>query len=396
MKQFDLVIVGGGTAGITTAAHVRKRFKAGALTVAIVDPSDKHYYQPLWTVVGAGVVKKESTERAMQSLLPPGVEFIKGAVQSFQPEDLKISLEDGSILGYKYLIVCAGMQLNWDRIDGLMETLGKNNVASNYRYDLVDYAWESIRNTRDGNAIFTQPPMPIKCAGAPQKICYMAEDYFRTQKRRKDIDVRFCAQGPAIFGVPKYKEALEKVVARKEISTFFEHNLVEVDGPSKTAIFQKQDSDERVNMPFSMLHVTPPMSAPDFISQSSLADASGYVEVDKYTLQHKRYPNIFSAGDCSNLPTSRTGAAVRKQIPVLVENLRSVIEGKELLAQYDGYASCPLVTGYGTAILAEFGYDGKIMETFPFDQGKERLSMYLLKVYGLPKLYWNGMLKGYA
>lgn len=396
MKKYDLVIVGGGTGGISTAAHLRVHHPKHDLSIAIVDPSEKHYYQPLWTVAGAGVCKKEETERDMSSLMPPNVEWLKDAVTTFKPQENQVTLLSGETLEYNYLVVAAGMQLNWDQIDGLKETLGKNNVTSNYSYDIVDYTWESIQSTRDGNAIFTQPVMPIKCAGAPQKICYLAEDFFRRHNRRSSIDVRFCAQGPKIFGVAKYRDALEKVVARKEISTYFEHNLTAVDGKAKVATFSVVGSDEKVDMEFSMLHVTPPMSAPDFIRESPLVDDKGYVNVDKYTLQHVKFPNVFATGDCSNLPTSRTGAAIRKQVPVLVENLVSFISKKELEAKYDGYASCPLVTGYGSTILAEFDYDGNPAETFPFNQAEERFSMYLLKVYGLPKLYWNGMLKGHA
>jgi sulfide:quinone oxidoreductase len=140
--------------------------------------------------------------------------------------------------------------------------------------------------------------------------------------------------------------------------------------------------------------VVPPQSAPDFIKKSELADKAGWVEVHKHTLQHARFPNVFSLGDCSSLPCSRTGAAIRKQAPVLVENLLAQRAGHKLVASYDGYASCPLVTGYGKLILAEFDYDGRPQESFPFDQSQERYSMYALKAYGLPEMYWNGMLRG--
>ncbi|MFW7381369.1 MAG: FAD-dependent oxidoreductase [Oligoflexus sp.] len=395
MKSYDILIVGGGTAGMSTAAHLRANFPQRELSIGIIEPSAKHYYQPLWTVAGAGVVKKEITERRTQDCLPPACTWIQEKAANFYPEDSQLELASQERIAYKYLIVAAGIQLDWDKVEGLQTTIGKNRVTSNYSYETVDYTWQCIQETRDGNAIFTQPAMPIKCAGAPQKICYLAEDYFRKHRLRDQIDVRFCSVGPAIFGVPKYRAALEKVVERKKISTYFEHELIKVDGEAKRAYFRKVSDGEEVVMPFSMLHVTPPMSSPDFIKQSPLADQAGWVEVDKHSLQHLRYPNVFSLGDVSSLPCAKTGAAIRKQVPVLVKNLLSYIDHDELKAHYNGYGSCPLVTGYGSVIFAEFDYDGPD-ETFPFDQAEERFSMYMLKVYGLPKLYWHGMLKGKA
>jgi sulfide:quinone oxidoreductase len=187
---------------------------------------------------------------------------------------------------------------------------------------------------------------------------------------------------------------LDQVVARKGIETRFKHDLVEVLSDTKEAVFQHLETGERVRLKYDMLHVTPPMSAPGFIANSPLAAADGWVDVDKHSLRHARYPNIFALGDCSSLPTSKTGAAVRKQAPVLAKNLRAAMRDQPLTASYDGYTSCPLITGYGKLVLAEFDYDKNPEETFPFDQSKERWSMYMLKKYGLPIIYWNGMLKG--
>ena len=228
----------------------------------------------------------------------------------------------------------------------------------------------------------------------PQKIYYLAEDYIRKQGLRDKVELDFCLAGPRIFGVEKYRNALEKVLQRKGLHPSYEHNLIEVDGNKKIAIFEHNGT--RVEKDFEMIHVVPPMSAPDFISCSTLSNDAGWVEVDKYSTQHVRFPNVFSLGDCSSLPTSRTGAAIRKQAPVTVKNLVASIDGKDVIAKYDGYASCPLITGYGTCILAEFDYDGNPMESFPFNQAQERFSMYMLKAHALPKLYWHGMLKGKA
>ncbi len=389
-----ILIVGAGTGGVTVAARLMNQNSNNNLEISIIDPSDKHFYQPLWTLIGAGVFKKEESEKNQSDVIPAGVKWIKKAVDTFNPGENQITLDDGSKENYDYLIVAAGIQINWSAIKGLEESIGKNGVCSNYSYKYVEKTWEFLQANKSGNILFTQPAMPIKCAGAPQKILYMAEDYFRKKGLRDQVNLDFCLAGPRIFGVEKYRNALEKVLERKDLKPSYEHNLVEIKGCEKVAVFDNNGT--LIEKSYDMIHVVPPMGSPDFIAKSELADAGGWVEVDKYTTQHIRFPNVFSLGDCSSLPTSRTGAAIRKQAPVLVENLLAHIAGKELIANYDGYASCPLVTGYGTCIIAEFDYDGNPVESFPFDQAQERFSMYMLKAYGLPKLYWHGMLKGKA
>ncbi|MBM7585942.1 sulfide:quinone oxidoreductase [Bacillus pakistanensis] len=393
-SHFKVIIVGGGTAGITVAARLLRQSKAFEQDIAIFDPAEKHYYQPLWTLVGAGVAKKETTCRDMKGLIPEGAHWIRQAVFSFEPEENQITTTSGESYTYDYLVVGAGIQVNWDGVTGLKETLGKNNVCSNYSYEHVDYTWETIRNFSGGNAIFTHPNTPVKCGGAPQKIMYLAEDSFNRSGVQDQSTIIFGSANPAIFDVPKYRKALEKVVQRKQIDPHYRHNLIEVRGELKEAVFENLDTGETKTLSFDMLHVTPPMQAPAFIKESPLADENGWVDVHKYTLQHHRYPNVFGLGDSSNLPTSKTGAAIRKQAPVVVENLMAIIKGQPISARYDGYTSCPLVTGYNSLILAEFDYEKNPSESMPFNQAKERKSMYFLKKDMLPVIYWDGMLKG--
>ncbi len=389
-----IVIIGGGSAGITVAARLAKAL--GRPDIALIEPSSTHYYQPLWTLVGGGVFPKEVTARNEAALIPGGVTWLQDAVTKFSPDDNYILTRNGKRVQYEYLVVAPGLQLDWDKVKGLQESIGRDGVCSNYAYEYVDKTWECIRNFKGGNAIFTQPHTPVKCGGAPQKIMYLADDAFRHAGVRERANVIFASAAGGIFAVQKYATTLDRVVARKGIETRFKHNLVEIRPEAKEAVFQRLDTGEQVVLPYEMIHVTPPMSAPDFIKRSPLANEGGWVEVDKYTLQHPRYANVFSLGDASILPTSKTGAAIRKQAPVLVKNLVAAMQGKPLTARYDGYTSCPLVTGYGRLVLAEFDYDGKPQETFPFDQSQERYSMYVLKAYGLPALYWHGMLKGRA
>jgi sulfide:quinone oxidoreductase len=393
-KFYSVVIVGGGTAGISVAARLRA--KAPKLDIAIIEPSEKHYYQPLWTLVGGGVTKKEVTEKREANLIPRGVTWIHDRVVALEPAENRVRVGSDQLLGYDQLVVCPGIQVNWKDIKGLQESMGHNGVCSNYDFNTVDFTWQAIRSLQQGTAIFTNPATPIKCAGAPQKIMYLAEDHFRRAGVRDAIRVVYGSASAAIFGVAKYQKALDKIIADRGIQTSFRHNLIEVRVNSREAIFAQLDTKNEVVMKFDLLHVTPPMSAPDFVRESPLADKAGWLEVDKYSLQHPRFANVFALGDASSLPTSRTGAAIRKEAPVLVENLLAHRAGRALTAKYNGYASCPLVTGYGKVILAEFDYDGNPAETFPFDQSKERYSMWLLKRWGLPVLYWKGMLRGRA
>lgn len=393
-SKHQVLIVGGGTAGITTAAHLLKRNRK--LDVAIVDPAEWHYYQPLWTLVGGGAATREKTRRSQKSVIPNGATWIQQSVVSFDPENNAITTSEGQTIGYDFLIVCPGIQINWDRIPGLKESMGKNGVCSNYSYDSVNSTWDNIRNLKSGVALFTQPETPIKCGGAPQKIMYLAEHYFQKQGVRNKVTVKFGSAKPRIFPVDKYALCLEKIIADRKIETMFEHQLVELRPDAKEAVFRNLAAESEVVQNYDMIHVTPPMSAPSFIASSPLAADDGWVSVDKNNLQHTSYSNVFALGDASNLPTSKTGAAIRKQAPTVAANVAALVGGKPMPKIYNGYTSCPLVTGYGRLILAEFDYDKQPDETFWFDQSKERWSMYMLKKVGLPILYWSGMLRGRA
>ncbi|MEY2195970.1 FAD/NAD(P)-binding oxidoreductase [Neobacillus sp. BF23-41] len=392
--HYKILIIGGGSAGITVASRLLRESHSLSGNIAIVEPSTKHYYQPLWTLVGAGEADKTVTQREEASVIPSGAVWVQDAVTAFQPDENAVVTASGKKLHYEYLVVAAGIQIDWHKIKGLKESIGKNGVCSNYSYDYVDSTWETIRNFKGGTSIFTNPNTPVKCGGAPQKIMYLADDYFRKSGVRPHSSVIFASGSPSIFNVKKYEQALNKIIERKEIETWFMQNLIEIDGEKKQATFENLNTQERVNIQYDMIHVVPPMSAPDFIKNSPLAASNGWLNVDKYTLQHQCFDNVFGIGDCTNLPTSKTGAAIRKQAPVLVKNLLHRMRAKPLVHQYDGYTSCPLVTGYGRLILAEFNYDLQPQETFPINQARERYSMYVLKKNFLPVMYWKGMLKG--
>jgi len=394
-----IVIVGGGCAGISVAARLKR---AGESDIAIIEPSDVHYYQPLWTLVGGGRAKIQSTARPELTLIPQGVHWIRDAAEEIDPEGQTVKTATSGEVGYDYLVVCPGIALDWDRLPGSAETLGRDGVSSNYTVETAPKTWEFIQATRGGTAVFTMPSGPIKCAGAPQKIAYLASHYWEQKGVLKDIHVILVLPTPAMFGVPEFSKVLEGVVERYGIDVRLSSEVTEIDPDAKEVVITDLSSGggQKSTVGYDFLHVVPPQSAPAWIKKSPIADPdnpAGYVQIDKETMQHTRYPNIFSLGDAGSSPNSKTGAAVRKQAPVVVENLRAVMAGREPRGIYDGYASCPLTTARNKMLLAEFDYTMKPHPTIPLiDTKKERYDMWLLKKYGLPFMYWNMMMKGLA
>lgn len=396
--SYDIVIVGGGAAGLAVAASLKSR--KASLDIGVIDPADIHYYQPGWTMVGGGIFEASDTAKTMGSLIPRGVTWIKSAVAAFEPKDDAVILDGCRVVKYKRLIVAPGLKLAWDRVEGLEATLGKNGVTSNYRYDLAPYTWNLVKNMKEGRAIFTQPPMPIKCAGAPQKAMYLSGDHWTRAGVLKDISIDFMNAGGVLFGVKDYVPALEGYVQKYDVNLNFFHNLKAIDGEAKKAWFTVAKPDTtptEVEVEFDMIHVVPPQIAPDFIRVSPLADAAGWVDVDQATLRHKAYDNIWSLGDVMNAPNAKTAAAARMQAPVVAQNVVDDINGRSATAQYNGYGSCPLTVERGKIVLAEFGYGGALLPSFPkllIDGTKPSRLAWWLKESFLPPFYWKGMLKG--
>ena len=395
--KHQVVIVGGGTAGITVAARLLRK---GYTDVAVIEPSDRHYYQPLWTLVGGGQADASSTERPEASVMPKNATWIRKAASAFDPDNNTVTCADGSVYGYDVLVVAPGLQLDFDATEGLSQTLGREGVSSNYRFDLAPRTWDFIRGMRSGTAVFTMPTGPVKCAGAGQKIAYLAADHWRREGVLRNIDIHLVAPGPRIFGIPAIADSLDKVIAGYGITLHTESEVRTVDaGSRKVVVTGIGPSGSDMMLPYDMLHVVPRQSAPDWIKSSPLStgDASGFVEIDKHTLQHVRYPNVFSLGDAGSSPNAKTGAAVRKQAPVVVANIDAHLKGRPLTGSYDGYSSCPIVTSSHDMLLAEFDYDLKLKPSFPLlDPAKPHRPYWYLKKYGLPFLYWNLMLKGLA
>lgn len=417
-NHYEILIIGGGAAGIMTAAQLRNKDKS--TDIGIIEPSEHHWYQAAWTLVGAGTFNYSDTKRNEIDLIPTGVDWVKDYAAGFDPENNTVKTKSSGDITYDYLIVAPGVQYDLDGIDGLREALNTPEVVSNYLDP--NKTWKAVKSFKGGNAVFTQPTTPIKCGGAPQKIAYLAADYFQKHGLADKANVIFATPGSVIFGVKEFAGTLMEVIKRYGIhlKTHYAPHLIDsankkitfrhtAAGENACVINEDQHLGEEVSgesfitMPYDILHLAPPQKAPDFVANSPLAHqdgpSKGWMNVDVNTLQHKQFANIFGLGDVAALPTAKTGAAVRKQAPVVVENILMMRKSQKLSQDiYKGYSSCPLVTGYGKMVLAEFKYNN-VRDSDPMiskfvDTTKEQYSMWLLKKYGLPYLYWNRMMKG--
>ncbi|MFG3357998.1 NAD(P)/FAD-dependent oxidoreductase [Streptomyces griseofuscus] len=390
-----VAIVGGGSAGISVAARLRR---AGVTDITLVEPSDSHWYQPLWTLVGGGQAALRGTRRAEASVIPDGVRWIRRHALAVDPDARTIALSGGAELAYEHLVMAPGLQLDWDAVPGLAEAVGHDRVASNYAPEYAPRTWELIKNLRSGTAVFTHPATPLKCGGAPQKIAYLAADHWRRRKVLDRIRIILVIPDATLFKVPEWGRVLEQVAERYGIEVRLRSEMTAVDGDRREITVTDHATGRAETIGYDLLHAVPPQSAPDWVKRSPLADPAaplGFVAADQYTLRHPRYPEVFALGDVASLPTSKTGAAVRKQAPVVAANLLDVMNGRTPSHRYDGYTSCPLVTARDRMLLAEFDYDLTPRPSFPLiDTFKERRDMWVFKRYLLPQLYWRGMLTG--
>ena len=410
----QILVIGGGTAGIMTAAQLLK--KDPSLDVGIVEPADTHYYQPAWTLVGAGTYSFAKTAKPIKKLIPAKAHWIQDKVVSFQADQNSITTENSGSISYDYLVVAPGLVMAPDMIEGLKDAMDRGVVCSNYTDP--EHVWSQLKNFKGGTALFTQPNTPIKCGGAPQKIMYLAADYLRKNGLSSKSHVIFATPGSVIFGVQVVKETLMQVLKRYSVDFKPLHNPVRIDGAKKVAYFQFMGDESQkaaftaqtpgsymegdlLAIPFDFMHTAPPQTAPGFVKSSDLVNAGGWLDVNINSMQHNKYRNIFGLGDVAALPTAKTGAAIRKQVPIVVDNIFRLIKRETALnSSYNGYSSCPLVTGYGKMVLAEFDYqnnftpDPQLKQMLVFNSAKEHWRLWMLKKYMLPYLYWQKMMKG--
>jgi len=404
-KNHKVVVIGGGAAGLSISHQLLRQGKFSKDDIAVIDPATWTHYQPGWTLVGGGLKTREELRMPLESLIDPKLKFYNDQVASLSPEDNLVSLGNGDKVAYEHLVVVPGIHINYNSIKGLPEALANPDapVSSIYGYDTCAKVFPTIKKLQRGQAIFTQPTGIVKCAGAPQKIMWLALDYWKkaglydaSNPSKSPINITFATGIPAMFGVPKYSAALEKMRQERGVEGLFQHDLVAIDGNKAT--FARADGAEPVTRDFDLLHVVPKMGPHEFVKNSKVANSTGLVDVDESTTQSTKYKNVWSVGDASSLPTSKTAAAITAQAPVLVRNLLGALDGKGPETEYDGYTSCPITTEYGKVLLAEFKYGGVPKETFGgllgIDQAVPRRAFYYMKKDMFPWVYKKFMVKG--
>uniref|UniRef100_A0A2H1VXM1 SFRICE_006337 n=1 Tax=Spodoptera frugiperda TaxID=7108 RepID=A0A2H1VXM1_SPOFR len=389
--ECKLLVVGGGAGGCSVAWRFARKLKN---CLIVLEPCRVHYYQPGFTLVGAGIKNLQATYKPLPSILPHNITWIHDRAEGFCPSENLVVTWNGDKIYYEYMVIAVGIRNDYDKVIGLVQALDNPRcpVSTIYSPMYCSKTWMNIKEFNGGHALFTFPVVGGKCSGAAMKIMFLAQDYWRKQKIIGKTNITYNTGAEDIFGVPKYADAIRALAVSRGIVPNYGADLVEVS--PKGAVFMGP-CGETICFPYNMLHVTPPM-APQYCLQQcgELSTAAGYLDVNTDTLQHTRYPNVFGLGDCTCTPNSKTAAAVAPQSYVVERNLRNVMSGKAPSAKYNGYGACPLITSYRKGMLAEFVYNKKIWETFPFDQAKERRIIYQINKYVLPYIYWNSLVKG--
>lgn len=387
-----VLVIGGGNGGISAAARLKRR---GVDGIAVIEPREEHVYKPLFSHVAGGTARASSTVRAQRAVTPPGVEWIQDSVVSIDPESDSVVLSGGGRVTYEHLVICPGIQLDWQRVPGLAEAIETPAAASHYRYDLAAKASLLLRDLRHGAVVFTQPDDPASCAGAAQKPMYQACAYWRAIGVLDDIRVVMVVPGDRPFGVPAVADELDRVIAEYGIELRTNSELLEVDGAAKEVIIGGPDGAERLS--YDVLNAVPPQSAPDWLKGSVLAaDEGGFVEVDPRTLRSNRYPNVWALGDAAATTNSKCGGSLRKQTFVVAKNLAAVLRGEQPQSLYDGYAVCPFTVSRSTVVWAEFDDRNRLAPTIPFwkTMYRENRLAWIFDRHILPWVYWNLILTG--
>lgn len=396
-KHYEVLIIGGGNAGISLAARLQRY---GVKDVAVVEPKDHHLYQPLFSHIAGGRAKASEAVRTQASVLPRGVEWIWDGAVGIDPPSNTVTLASGARVGFGHLVVCPGVQLDWDTIPGLAEAVHSPFGASHYDFSLAPKAWTLLSGLKAGTAVFTMPSGPIKCGGASQKPMYLACDYWREQGVLADIRVVMVQPYPTVYGVPGVDDELNRKIAEYGIELRCNSELTSVDAAAQTALIRDTSTGTTEELRYDVLNAVPPQSAPDWLKATDLpapGDTGGFVEVDPQTLRHVRFPNIWSLGDAAATTNSKSGGALRKQTTVLAKNLVAAREGKPVTEKYNGYSVCPFTVSRTTVVFAEFDDQYRPMPTIAkVPTWKESRASWVVDRDIFPRIYWNLILKGRA
>ena len=366
-----ILIVGGGAAGLTAASRLSAMLDGAQIT--IIDGRKAHYYQPGFTLVAAGIKPKDYVVSQTSQYVPKGTEWVNEAVAEIDPEGKKVSTVSGKHFDYDFLIVATGLELNYAGIEG-MDTarIGQNGMGSIYHSpEGAAATWQALSTFADqgGVGLFGRPLGEMKCAGAPLKYTFIADDHLRRRGNRGKAEMHYMAHNKALFGVPIVSEKVRMLYVDRGVNVKYEHVLQSIDLDKRVATYKTPTGT--TEMSYDFINVVPPMRAPEVVRNSPLPWTEGpwandgWVEVDRTTLRHKRYPNVFALGDIAGVPKGKTAASVKWQVPVAVDHLVADITGKASSETYNGYTSCPLITRLGQAMLIEFDYNDNLITSFP-------------------------------
>lgn len=398
-----IVIAGAGAAGLATASRLAARLEGA--TITLIDARKAHYYQPGFTLVASGIKPANYVTSSTADYVPHGVELIEERVAEIDPEGNTVVTASGRSVPYDFLVVATGLQLDYAAIEGMDERLiGQNGLGSIYHSPAAAEAtWRQMSEFADkgGVGVFLRPGTEMKCAGAPLKYTFVTEDYLTRRGNRGKAEIIYNANNKALFSVPIVSEKVRMLFQQRDIKVNYDRVLQSIDPGRRIATFRTPEGT--TEMGYDFINVVPPMKAPDVVRNSPLPwqqgawGNEGWLEVDKHTLRHVRYPNVFGVGDIAGVPKGKTAASVKWQVPVAVEHLLADIAGTESTARYDGYTSCPLITRLGRAMLIEFDYQNNLTPSFPgvIAPLEELWTSWVVKTMGLKPTYIS-MLRGHA
>lgn len=401
--QAKIVIAGGGAAGLTAASRLAAALDGATITV--IDGRKEHWYQPGFTLVASGIKAREYVVSGTGDYVPPGVEWVTDTVAEIDPEGNKVVTTGGRNLPYDFLIVATGLELNYGGIEG-MDTarIGQNGMGSIYHSPAGAAAtWAAMSAFADkgGIGLFGRPAGEMKCAGAPLKYTFITDDHLRRRNNRGKAELIYMAQSKSLFGVPIVAEKVRMLFQDRGVKVNHEHVLQSIDLGRRIATYRTPTGTAEQGYDF--INVVPPMRAPEVVRNSPLPwtegpfAADGWMEVDRDTLRHKRFPNVFGVGDIAGVPKGKTAASVKWQVPVAVDHLVAEIAGKTSDEVYNGYTSCPLITRLGQAMLIEFDYKDNLIMSFPgvIAPLEELWISWVMKTMALKPTYLS-MLRGRA
>lgn len=396
-----ILVVGSGLAGLDMVNRLRRQLDGAKIT--LLDAKKVHHYQPGFTLIATGIWPIHKVSDRNQDLMPSGIEWIQEMAREFKPDANQVITESGKVLSYDYLVVATGTHLDYSQIEGMdTSRIGTKGLTTMYHSPEAALAtWNSMQEfcKTGGTALMTLPATPIKCSGAPLKITFMLADRLKQAGTFADSSIDFHSGINTVFSVPVINQEVLNRWDVLDIPVHFESKLVAVDIDAQRATFQQSDGS-RITKDYDFLHIPPPMRAPDCVRNSPLAwqegplAAGGWLDVNQSTLQHNRYKNVFGIGDINGTPKGKTAATVKKSVPLVVENLLSVMADKEPSAIFDGYTSCPLLVREGAALLVEFDYNNNLTPSVPFVKPLEDSYFAWLLKYRLFKPSYMAVAKG--